>query len=70
MLPHSPCPHVFDEQEFLDDHVNVPWQNVEAHTNIDEAYQQWKSLFMDVCDTHCPIVGVWEKHSLYRFMQK
>ncbi len=49
----------FDEHEFLDDLVNVPWENVEAYANIDEAYQQWKSLFMDVCDKYCPIVSRW-----------
>ncbi len=30
---------------------------MEAYTNIGEPYQQWKSLFMDVCDKHCPIVS-------------
>ncbi len=47
----------FDEQEFLDDLVNVPCENVEAYTHIDEVYQQWKSLFKDVFDKHCPIVS-------------
>ncbi len=38
--------------------VNVTWENVEAYTNIDEAYQHCKSLlFMNVCDKHCPIVS-------------
>ncbi len=30
---------------------------MEAYTNIEEAYQQWKSLFNDGCDKHCPIVS-------------
>ncbi len=47
----------FDEQKFLDGLENVPWENVEACTNIDEPYQLWKSIFMGVCDKHCPIVS-------------
>ena len=46
----------FNEETFLKDLSECPWSSLEAYDDIDDAYHHWKTLFLDICDKHCPVV--------------
>lgn len=46
----------FDEDAFMSDMFNSPWQNVNACTSPDEALACWSSIYQDVIDKHMPII--------------
>ena len=44
-----------NEQDFINDLINVPWNVIDCVNDIELAWQTWSSLFMDVVNLHVPL---------------
>jgi hypothetical protein len=46
----------FNLDDFLLDLEQCDWASIEELLDVDDAYQKWKELFIDVCDKHCSFI--------------
>ncbi len=46
------CFKHFNEDDFISDLKLYPC----IYDDIDDSFAHWKELFMDVCNSHCPVV--------------
>ena len=45
----------FNAQCFLNDLYTIPWAELDSKRNVDEMWECWKALFVQVLDKHAPI---------------
>ena len=45
----------FDDNEFVNSIKNKNWDMVLNYDDVNDAFDVWKQLFNNVCDTHAPI---------------
>ena len=45
----------FDENAFIQNLKNVPWQIVDDESNVNDAVLTWNKLFTEVADSHAPL---------------
>ncbi len=48
----------FNGDNFCNDLNNVPWHVIEFSNCVDDAWDMWKKLFLEVCDIHAPYVNI------------
>ncbi len=46
----------FSVNDFLLDLEQCPWASDEEYSNVGDAYQKWKIIFIEVCDKHVQFV--------------
>ena len=51
----------FNEVALRNDLKNVPWNVIEQYTCIDDVWDKWKKLFLEICDIHAPHVNIRSK---------
>ena len=55
----------YDVDAFISDLQQVAWHTMDVFSSVDDKWSCWKSLFISVIDTHCPLHSVrLRKHSL------
>ena len=50
-----------NEEELTSELANAPWQVMDTFSDIDDKWNFWKSLFLNVIETHAPLVRVRRK---------
>ena len=45
----------FDENKFIHDLCEVPWEIIEYFDDINEAVDVWNNLFLEVVNKHAPL---------------
>ena len=50
----SRCFKNFNESDFIDTIKNIDWDNICSIDNVNDALQQWQTLFSKACDKHAP----------------
>ena len=45
----------FNNDAFLQDLRNVPWDNAYIYDNVDDLWDHWATLFNEILDNHAPI---------------
>ncbi len=48
----------FNEVDFCDDLKKVPWHVIEYSDCVDDVWNMWKQLFLEICDKHAPFVNI------------
>ena len=49
------CYKNFDDDKFLNDLENAPWEEIESIENVDEALEYWYKLFLKITNKHAPM---------------
>ena len=44
-----------NNDKFLNDLKNIPWSLIETFNDIDDAWFTWKSMFLQLVDSHAPL---------------
>ena len=58
------CMNNFNEDAFMADMFNAPWNNVNKPCSPDEALATWSILFQEIVDKHMPVVQKRVKRSM------
>ncbi len=48
--------NIFDKDDFITDLKLWPWNSIEIYDDIDDSLAHWKELFMELYNSHCPVV--------------
>ena len=49
------CYNKCDWEALQEDMMNVPWEKIEKCEDIDQAWNCWKSMFLEVLNKHAPV---------------
>ncbi len=49
------CYKNFDDDKFINDLENAPWEEIETIENVDEALEYWYKLFLNISNKHAPM---------------